>query len=367
MADGSRRPVVTWIATGGTIEARGHDRMDRTAYGESQRRVPPRDLVAELPELDDVAEVRVTSWSPTDDDARTGHDDAGDTYDAGDTDTARPPSHAWTVEDLAALARRVTREAADPEATGVVVSCGTNGLEEVTFLLSLTVGGRVPVVVTGAMRPASALGGDGPSNLLDAVRVAADPASAGRGVLVVFDGSILAARDAAKTATYRLDAFRSPEFGPLGVADADGQVVYSRRPEETPPDPPFDPTALPGALPRVDVVVSFLGADGALVDAAVAAGAAGIVSAGLGGGYPTPAEQAALERAAGEGVLVCQASRVGSGRVVPHAGTRAGGFVAAGDLSPWKARLLLTLALAEKLPAADVQRLFAHPSIDVRT
>ncbi|MFB6676663.1 asparaginase [Streptomyces sp. NPDC056390] len=350
------RPVVAWIPTGGTIEARANDRLDRTAYGQTGRRRPPHELLADLPEIAATAAVRQVNWPA--DTALLGASSSG-------ADRARPPSHAWTVADLIDLARTVACTAADPDVTGVVVTCGTNGLEELAFLLSQVVGGDVPVVVTGAMRPASALGGDGPLNLLNAVRVAAHPRSAGRGVLVVFDDAILAARDVAKTATYRLGAFRSPELGPVGFADADGEVAFYRRTDGPSTGPPFDLMDLPAVLPRVDVVVSCLGADGALIDAAVAAGAAGIVSAGLGAGYPTPAEQAALERAAREGVVVCQASRVGSGRVVPHAGTRAGGFVAAADLSPWKARLLLSLALADQRPVEQIQNLFEMPLSDV--
>ncbi|MGW3952292.1 asparaginase [Streptomyces sp. NPDC004752] len=362
------RPVVAWIATGGTIEARGHDRLDRTVYGESGRRTSPRDLLVDLPELSAAAEIRLVAW-PSEPgpagSARTGSAGTGSagTGSAGTgAERARPPSHAWTLRDLVELARAVARTTADPDVTGVVVSCGTNGLEELAFFLSQVVGGDAPVVVTGAMRPASALGGDGPLNLLNAVRVAAHPRSAGRGVLVVFDDAILAARDVAKTATYRLGAFRSPGLGPIGFADADGAVAFHRRTDEPPGGPPFDLTALPAVLPRVDIVVSYLGADGALVDAAVAAGAAGIVSAGLGAGYPTPAEQTALERAARQGIVVCQASRVGSGRVVPHAGTTAHGIVTAGDLSPWKARLLLSLALADQRPVALIQHLFDAPA-----
>lgn len=335
------RPVVAWIPTGGTIEAWGHDRLDRTAYGESGRWRRPRDILADLPELASTADVRLVA--------------------PAEAERPRPPSHAWTVGDLLGLARSVARTAADPEVRGVVVSCGTNGLEELAFLLSQVVGGDTPVVVTGAMRPASALGGDGPLNLLNAVRVAAHPRSAGRGVLVVFEDAILPARDVAKTATYRLGAFRAPELGPIGFAGPDGEVAFHRSTEGPGTGPPFDLDALPSVLPRVDVVVSYLGADGALVDAAVAAGASGIVSAGLGAGHPTPAEQRALQRAARKGVVVCQASRVGSGTVVPHAGTRTGGFLTAADLSPWKARLLLSLALADRRPRAAIQHLFDVP------
>ena len=172
-----------------------------------------------------------------------------------------------------------------------------------------------PVVLTGAMRPASALSGDGPLNLVNAVRVAASPQARGLGTLVVLDDTIHGARDVTKSDTMRVSAFRDGASGPLGWVDGDGRIVLGHLPARG--------RSLEGsfagvdlrALPRVDIVVSYQGADGVLVDAAVAAGARGIVSAGTGAGYPTPGEVEALERAAAAGVVVCQASRVGAGRV----------------------------------------------------
>jgi L-asparaginase len=135
-------------------------------------------------------------------------------------------------------------------------------------------------------------------------------------------------------------------------------VVLVHRPGRAHPLPtPFDPSAMRD-LPRVDVVVSYLGADGALVDAAVAAGARGIVSAGTGAGYPTPSEVAALERASATGVLVCQSSRVGAGRVVRTPSLERRGWVAADDLQPWKARILLRLAMTMTGDADRIQALF---------
>lgn len=329
--------TVAWVPTGGTIEAVADDRLDLVSYGESGRRITPAEILAGLPELCRAARVRPVPWA-----------------DPGRAQL--PPSHAWTFRDLASLARLVRDAAAASD--GVVVTCGTNGLEETAYFLDLVLDGSVPVVVTGAMRPSSALAPDGPANLLAAVRVAAHPAARECGVLVVLDDAILPAREAAKSATYHRGAFRAPGYGPLGYVDADGEVVLRRRPALVAARPRFDLDALPGPPPRVDVVTSYLGADGALVDAAVSAGARGIVHAGLGAGHPTPAEWESLKAAAGAGVLVCQSTRVGSGRVVPHGPIRAGGFVACGDLSPWKARLLLALALARGDGAGAVQALF---------
>jgi L-asparaginase len=240
----------------------------------------------------------------------------------------------------------------------LVVTHGTNTLEETAYFLHLTVGSRKPVVLTGAMRPFNALGTDGPLNLLRAIQVAAAAESRGYGVLVVMNDTIHGARDVTKRGTYRVDAFRSPGHGPLGTADADGEVVFQHRPVRVSVDgPAFDVDGL-ADLPRVDIVTSHVGADGVFVDAAVAVGAQGIVSAGTGAGRPTPSEEAALERAVAAGVVVCQASRVGRGRVSAAPGLVARGMVAAGDLPPWKARILLSLALTRTGDPSEIQQLF---------
>jgi L-asparaginase len=213
-------------------------------------------------------------------------------------------------------------------------------------------------VLTGAMRPASALSADGPLNLLNAVRVAAAPEAGGLGTLVVLDDTVHGARDVTKSDTMRVSAFADGAAGPLGWTDGDGRLVLAHRPTRGIEVRGRFAGADLRALPRVDIVVSYQGADGALVDAAVTAGASGIVSAGTGAGYPTPGEVAALERAAASGVVVCQASRVGAGRVprVPSMAARA--WVAAGDLPPWKARILLRLGLAAIRDPETLQAMF---------
>ncbi len=273
-------------------------------------------------------------------------------------------AHAMTDDDLAELAELVRGLLAhgllDPgEADGVVLTHGTNTLEETAWLLHLAVHGGRPVVLTGAMRPASALSGDGPLNLVNAVRVAASPAVRDLGTLVVLDDTIHGARDATKSDTMRVSAFRDGASGPLGWVDGDGRVTINHIPSRG--------ASLRGrfagvdlrALQRVDVVISYQGADGVLIDAAVAAGARGIVSAGTGAGYPTPGEVEALERATAAGVTVVQATRVGAGRVPAVGSLIARGWIAAGDLPPWKARILLRLALAAGFTDRDeLQALF---------
>ena len=327
------RPRVAVILTGGTIEALGVDRLDLSAYLETGNRLEPGELLARVPEVADVAEVAEVPFP-------------------------RLTSHAMTDGDLAGLAARVEGLLAADEADAVVVTQGTNTIDEVAYLLHLTLDTDRPVVVAGAMRPASAISGDGPLNLLNAVRVAAGPESAGLGVLVVLDDTIHSARDVTKASTLRVSAFRDRDSGPLGYADSDGRVVYVHRPAR--PHTAATPFHIADirSLPRVDIVITYQGADGALVDAAVAAGARGIVSAGTGSGWPTPGEVAALSAAADHGVVIVQASRTGSGRVPRTPGMRGRRWVAAGDLAPWKARILLRLGLTQTDDPDAIQDLF---------
>jgi L-asparaginase len=262
-------------------------------------------------------------------------------------------AHAISDTDLAELTASVRYQLDREGVDGVVVTHGTNTLEETAWLLHLVVPADRPVVVTGAMRPASALSGDGPLNLVNAVRVAASVAARGLGTLVLLDDTIHGARDATKANTMRVSAFRDGASGPLGWVDGDGLVVINHVPRRG--------ASLRGrfaaadllALHRVDVVTSYQGADGVMIDAAVAAGARGIVSAGTGAGYPTPGEVEALERASAAGVTVVQATRVPGGRVPSPGSLVARGWVAASDLPPWKARVLLRLALASGITDRD--------------
>jgi L-asparaginase len=240
-----------------------------------------------------------------------------------------------------------------------VLTHGTNTLEETAYFLHLVLKTDRPVVVCGAMRPASAISGDGELNLLNAIRVAGSPDSRGRGVMVVLNDTIFSARDVTKTATFRVQTFQGRDLGPLGYADADGSVVYYHVPTRKHTlSSAFDIQRLGEDLPRVDVVVSYVGADGALISAAVAAGARGIVSAGTGAGRPTPAEDRALDEARASGVMVCQSSRVGSGRVARSPLLKKRGFVTADNLPPWKARVLLALALTQTDDPEKIQGFF---------
>lgn len=319
--------------TGGTIDSLGRDRLDLAWYFEADQRLSADDFLARIPELHQVADITHVPFR-------------------------RVPSHALLDADWLDLARSLQATFDRGEAEGVVITHGTNTLEETAYFLHLVLKTDRPVVLVGSMRPASAMSTDADLNLLNAVRVAADPTSAGRGALVVLNDTIHSARDVTKTATLRVETFQARDLGPLGYADADGKVVYYHRPDRAHTlATDFDVRALE-KLPRVDVVVSYVGADATPIDALVAAGARGLVSAATGGGRPTPAEDAALDRAVAAGVVVCQSSRTGSGRVVRSPSLAARGIVAADNLTPWKARVLLALALTRTSDPDAIQRYF---------
>ena len=328
-----RRPRVALVLTGGSLTSLGVDRLDLAWYIEAARRLDPGEMLARIPEAETIAAVEEVTFR-------------------------RLNSHALTDRDWLELHGFIQRLLDEDRADGVVVGHGTNTLEETALFLHLTVKRDKPVVIVGAMRPASAISADGYLNLLNAVRTAASPEAVGKGVLVVLNDTIHSARDVTKTATYRVETFQGRDLGPLGYADNDGRVLFYHqpvRPHTTATE--FDVTGL-SALPRVDVVVSYLGADGVMIDAAVAAGAKGIVSAGTGAGRPTPAEDAALDRAAAKGVVVIQGTRVGSGRTVQSPGLKKKGWAGADNLQPWKARILLALGLTKTSDVAEIQRMF---------
>ncbi len=314
--------AVTLVPTGGTIAHLARGRLDLAEYGDYGTFMQGDALLQRVPEVRDIARVSVAAHA-----VLTGP--------------------RLGLDDLLELARRVQAVADDTRPDGIVITRGTSTLEETAYLLSLTLKTSIPVVLTAAIRPADGLSEDGSLNLVNAIRVAASPASRGHGVLVVMNDRIFAARDVTKGAGYRTDAFQSRELGPLGYADADGAVVFSHRHQRRHTvDTPFDARSI-NSTPRVDVVVSYVGADGALIDASVGAGAQGIVSAGFGSGKPTNAEDEALDRAILAGVAVVQSTRVGTGRVVRRALLASRGVIAGGDLLPWKARILLALGLTQ--------------------
>jgi L-asparaginase len=311
-------PRIAVLATGGTIAGSAADVTSTSGYRAGV--VGVERLLEAVPALSGVARIQPEQIA------------SGDSKDMA--------LALWTT-----LAQRVNTLLASDEIDGIVITHGTDTLEETAYLLHLTVKGTKPVVLTAAMRPASALSADGPLNLLNAVTVAASAAAHGQGVLVAFNNRIHCARDVVKTSTYAVDAFQSVEVGALGWVQ-DGRVEFQRkvvRPHTV--DTEF---VIGSQWPNVEIVTSYAGASRIGVDALVAAGVRGIVVAGTGNGSIHASLQQALADAVKQGVVVVRSSRVGSGHVMRNgaAPDDALGFITAGALNPYKARVLLMLALA---------------------
>lgn len=265
-----------------------------------------------------------------------------------------------TVDILLHLANRINEIfATDPDAAGVVVTHGTDTIEETAYFLNLTVHSDKPVVIVGAMRNSSALSTDGPQNLYMGVLTAASPESVGRGVLLVLNDEIHAAREVTKTNTYSLDTFES-DFGPIGtVRDTRGPYFYLTSTRRHTFDSEFDVTGLE-TLPRVDIVYTYLDSDATHINASIEAGAEGIVVATVGAGNMPGAMDDVLETMYEQhGVFLVRSSRTGGGRINPsNENNLARGYIGGDDLNVQKARILLMLALTVTDDPAEIQRIF---------
>ena len=307
---------VTALFTGGTISMRIDARE-----GGAVPSLSAEEILAAAPGIERVASVWPEAWG-------------------------RFPGPHMTVARQWALRNRIAELVADPDVDGVVVTHGTDTLEETAYLVARSLEPDKPVVFTGAMRSASDLGWDGPQNLLDAVRVAAAPESRPHGVLVVMGGGIFAALEDAKTHTHQLDAFEAPGLGPLGAVD-DGRVFYRRGllnvPAVLAPAAPAEP---------VDIVATWAGADARLLDASREGGALGVVVAAMGRGNVPPEVVPGIERWVAAGRPVVITSRAARGRVgqtyaYPGGGRKLYelGALFAGARRPAQARVDLMLAL----------------------
>jgi L-asparaginase len=275
-------------------------------------------------------------------------------------------SSELTLDQWLALAKRINQlYKEDGDLAGVVVTSGTDTLEELAYFLDLTVRSDKPVVVVGSMRNPSTLGYEGAANLLEAFRVAAEPAARGRGVLVVLNDEINAAREVTKTDALRLNTFQTRGYGVLGVVDSDRVVFYRKVEKKHTANSEFDISAVT-ALPRVDVILTYQGASGDLIKAAVDQGAKGVVIAGAGAGATSGTQGDGERYALEKGAFVVTTTRTGSGRIAARLRTASAPgpvnprerAIAGEDLAPVKARLLLMLALTRTTDAAQIQRMF---------
>lgn len=317
-------PHIVILATGGTIAGTA-DARSQAGYNAGQ--VSPEQLLAAVPQAAGLARLSAEQV------AAIGSQDMNE--------------EVWFT-----LARRVGALLAQPDVDGVVITHGTDTLEETALFLDLVLPHTKPVVVVGAMRPSTALSADGPMNLYAAIKVAADPQAAGRGALVVLNDTIHGATDVTKTSTTTVQTFVSPNFGAVGHVTPN--AVHFFRPPVPAPAPL--PLSAPLPLPRVTIIYAHAGMDAGDIEAALAHGAKGLVLAGVGDGNASKAAIAALAEAVKAGIPVVRSSRVGTGAVLRNIEINDDtyGFVAAHYLNPAKSRVLLQLLLANgvKDPAA---------------
>jgi L-asparaginase len=283
-----------------------------------------------------------------------------DVADVAAVDRGRTPASHFTFPMLFEIAATIREAAADPEVTGVVVVQGTDTIEETAFFWDLVVVGPTPVVVTGAMRASDAPGFDGPANLRDAVRVAADPRMHGAGVVVCLGGSIEPADDVLKMHTSSLTTFASPNGGSLGRVDGDAVSVVRRRAGHR------SIAGATRAAERVHLITATIAMDGALLDAAVAAGADGVVVAATGAGNTDPRLLAAALRAMERGIPVALASRCPAGAAGPAYAFPGGGAtwiragaLPVGHLCATKARVALAVGIGAGLDRDGLAALLA--------
>lgn len=324
-------PHIKILATGGTIAGSAPSAGQLTGYTAGALGV--ESLIAAVPEIANIARVSGEQLA--------------------NIDSCNITSSLWFK-----LAARCNELMADGGVDGIVITHGTDTLEETAYFLNLTVNGDKPIVLTGAMRPATALSADGPLDLLNAVKTAACPQSAGKGVLVVMNDIIMAARYATKTSAFKVEAFQSVPYGQLGTI-AGGKVYFEAQINKRHTSQSAFAGKTYASLPRVDIIYTHCDDDGVLIEAALNAGAQGIVYAGSGMGSIHSGAEQALVQAVRQGAAVVRSTRVSEGRVLAaNPKWDAAGFISGGNLNPQKARILLQLALTQTHTPQQIQQIF---------
>ncbi len=324
-------PRVIILATGGTIAGAGAS-SDRAGY--TAGKIPIDQLVGSIPTVKKIANI-------------TGEQ------------VASVGSQDMTTDIWKKLAVRANEIFQKNEADAIVVTHGTDTQEETGYFLDLVIASDRPVVLTGSMRPATAISADGPKNLYDAITVAINPKSKGRGVLISFNEGIFDAREVMKLSTTKVNAFGSPNSGPIGQV-YDGKVeYYSSSMREVNVNTPFSVKA-DTKLPRVDIVYMYADAPADQIDLLISKKVDGIVIAGVGNGNFNKAYMDAVKRAVAAGIVVCRASRTPSGRVVleDEINDEELGTIVSDDLTPQKARILLMLGLMKTKDRKTLQQYF---------
>jgi L-asparaginase len=327
----AKKPNIVILATGGTIAGAA---TSGTQLGYTSGAVTIDAMLAAVPGIDKLATVKGEQIS-----------------NVGSQD--------MSFDILLKVAKRINELGAKSDVDGIVITHGTDTMEESAFFLNLTVKTNKPVVMVGSMRPSTAVSADGPLNLYNAVAVAADPNAMGRGVLVVMNDQIHAAHSLTKTSTTSVETFQSPLRGLVGVSSYGKNDYYNSPTWKHTTQSEFDISNIT-KLPRVDVIFMSVDMSPELINASVASGAKGIVFAGVGNGNLNKPAVDAAAAAVSKGVVVVRASRVPTGLVGRNVELDDDklGFIASDELNPQKARILLSLALLKQRTSAELQKLF---------
>ncbi len=331
IAEAATLPKVRVLATGGTIAGQ---QPSATDYGYKSGAYDVNSLLGAVPNLDRLAVITGEQV------ANIGSQDMNDAV--------------WLR-----LAKRVNEVLESPDTDAVLITHGTDTLEETSYFLALVVKSQKPVVMVGSMRPATAISADGPGNIYNGVAVAADPRASGRGALVCLNDEFHYARNVVKTDTTSVQTFRSVNRGPAGLVHTGKVAWFEPMDKKVGAATPFSVDGL-DRLPRVDVIYAHAGMSADLIEASVRNGAKGIVVAGVGDGNMTAPALAALKNAARSGVVVVRSTRLPEGLVLRNNEINDDemGFVASGELNPPKSRVLLQLALTLTTDPVEIQKMF---------
>ena len=318
-------PNIAILATGGTIAGTGSSSTETTGYKSGALAI--ESLIDAVPEMKKIANISGEQIVKVD-------------------------STDMTADTLLKLGKRINTLLASKDVDGIVVTHGTDTLEETAYFLNLVVKSDKPVVLTAAMRPATAMSADGPFNLYNAVAIASDKNSKGRGVLVALNDRIAAARAVTKTNTTTLDTFKSAENGYLGAVVGGKNYYYNEVDRKHTTDTVFNISKI-DKLPQVDIIYGYQDSPTSMFDAVVKNGAKGIVVAAPGDGTLSTKYKEGADATMKKGVKVVLSSRVGSGTVSPRKG-----YITSDSLNAQKARILLMLALTVTDDPAKIQQFY---------
>jgi glutamin-(asparagin-)ase len=324
-------PNVVILATGGTIAGAGASAVNSATYAAAK--VGVEKLIAGLPELSKVANVRGEQ-------------------------VFQVASESLTNDNLLTLAKRVSALSKQPDVDGIVITHGTDTLEETAYFLTLTVHTNKPIVVVGSMRPGTALSADGALNLYDAVNVAGSKDAMGKGVLVTMNDNIDSGRDVSKNVNIKTNAFSS-QWGPLGMI-VEGKNYWFRAPvKRHTMNSEFNIDSI-SALPPVEIAMGYEGVSSIAIDAIAKSGAKALIHGGTGNGSVADRIVPNLQKARADGVIVIRSSRVPDGFVIRNAEQPDDKYdwVVAHDLRPQKARILAMVALTKTSDTKELQRIF---------